>query len=109
MLVDLLEKQYYDAVDRKNDSSKLFLVHAVLELASARKSRMVDNLLAIVYNDEKRHEIPDYALDMHTFRGKKMGRGLEHFFDEGAKLENQAFEDPYEKQAFEALKNKKKT
>jgi replication-associated recombination protein RarA len=109
LIIDVLEKQYYDAVDHKKDSSRLFLVHAVLYLARAPKSRMVDNLLAIVYNDERELEIPDYALDMHTIRGRKMGRGLKHFFAEGAKLENQAFEDQYEKQAFEALKNKKKT
>ena len=43
---------------------------------------------------------------MHTYKGRKMGRGLEHFFDEGAKLENQVLEDPYEKKAFETLKKK---
>ena len=107
MTVDVLEKQYYDAVDRKNDSSRLFLVHAVLYLARSPKSRVVDNLLAVVYNDETHLEIPDYALDMHTYSGKKMGRGLEHFFAEGAKLENITIEDPYEKKAFEALKKKK--
>ncbi|WP_074818989.1 MULTISPECIES: hypothetical protein [Bradyrhizobium] len=31
-------------------------------------------------------EIPDYALDMHTMKGKAMGRGLDHFRKEGAKL-----------------------
>ena len=109
LIVDVLEKQYYDAVDRKNDSSRLFLVHAVLYLARSPKSRMVDNLLAVVYNDENKLEIPDYALDMHTYRGRKMGRGLDHFFAEGAKLEKQAFEDPYEEEAFEVLKKKKKS
>jgi hypothetical protein len=24
-------------------------------------------------------EIPDYALDMHTMKGKAMGRSLDHF------------------------------
>lgn len=32
--------------------------------------------------------MPDYALDKHTGRGKKMGRGLKHFIEEGAKLNN---------------------
>jgi hypothetical protein len=35
-------------------------------------------------------EIPDYALDMHTMKGKAMGRGLDHFRKEGAKLVNRA-------------------
>jgi hypothetical protein len=30
--------------------------------------------------------IPDYALDMHTIKGKAMGRGLDHFRTEGGKL-----------------------
>ena len=108
LIIDVLEKNYDDAVRRENDSSRLFLVHAVLYLARSPKSRIVDNLLTIVYNSEERLEIPDYALDMHTFRGRKMGRGLEHFFTEGAKLANQALEDPYEKKAFETLMKKKK-
>lgn len=106
LIVDVLEKQY-DAAGKK-DSSRLFVVHAVLYLARSPKSRIVDNLLSVVYNDEERLEIPDYALDMHTYRGKRMGRGLDHFFAEGAKLVKQKFEDPYEKKAFEALKKKKK-
>ena len=105
LIVDVLEKQY--TADKKN--SRLFLVHAVLYLARSPKSRIVDNLLSVVYNDEERLEIPDYALDMHTYRGRKMGRGYEHFFDEGTKLEKQALADPYEKKAIEALKKKKKT
>ena len=31
-------------------------------------------------------EIPDYALDMHTINGKAMGRGLDHFRKEAARL-----------------------
>jgi len=30
--------------------------------------------------------IPDYALDMHTADGKKLGRGLRHFLEEGAQV-----------------------
>ena len=30
--------------------------------------------------------IPDCALDQHTMKGKAMGRGLDHFRKEGAKL-----------------------
>jgi len=30
--------------------------------------------------------IPDWANDQHTLQGRKMGRGLDHFRKEGAKL-----------------------
>ena len=36
--------------------------------------------------------IPDYALDMHTVQGKRMGRGLSHFIEDGSILENRAEE-----------------
>ncbi len=108
ILVDVLERNYYQMLDKKDNPNRLFLVHAVLQLARSPKSRIVDNLLITVYNTEEKLEIPDYALDMHTHRGRKMGRGLEHFFAEGAKLANQALEDSYEKRAFETLMQKKK-
>lgn len=34
-------------------------------------------------------EVPDYAVDKHTARGKRMGRGLAHFLNEGSKLNNE--------------------
>jgi hypothetical protein len=37
----------------------------------------------------ERPHIPDVALDMHTERGRKMGRGLAHFLGEGALVENE--------------------
>ena len=46
-------------------------------------------------------EIPDYALDMHTMKGKAMGRGLDHFRKEGAKLvPPPTADDPYEDEAY---------
>src|SRR5450759_1319930 len=53
LLIDVLEKQYYDAVARKNDSRRLFLVHAVLYLARSQKSRIVDDLLITAYDNIK--------------------------------------------------------
>ncbi|HEY3228555.1 MAG TPA: hypothetical protein VGJ87_04995, partial [Roseiflexaceae bacterium] len=37
-------------------------------------------------------EVPDVALDMHTGRGRKMGRGVEYFFTEGMVVEPEAME-----------------
>jgi replication-associated recombination protein RarA len=73
-----------------------FLVHAVIVLARAHKSRTVDHALMVMYEgDRKRLEIPDYALDKHTLRGKRMGRGHEHFFTEGARIVGETIPDPY--------------
>jgi hypothetical protein len=45
--------------------------------------------------------IPDYALDQHPLEGCKMGRGLDHFRAEGAKLVlPPTADDPYEHEAY---------
>jgi hypothetical protein len=45
--------------------------------------------------------IPDFALDQHTLQGKAMGRGLDHFRTEVAKLIPQpTADDPYEDEAY---------
>ena len=44
--------------------------------------------------------IPDHALDMHTMKGNAMGRGLDHFRKEGARLVPEPTgDDPYEAEA----------
>jgi hypothetical protein len=40
--------------------------------------------------------IPDRAYDMHTYEGKKKGRGLEHFFNEAASVRNERFPNDWE-------------
>jgi len=91
--------------DTDHNPERLFLVHAVLLLVRARKSRIVDHALIAYYNnDEDVREVPDYALDKHTIRGRRMGRGFKHFFEHGAKLENvSSLEDPYAAKAKEIL------
>jgi hypothetical protein len=44
-------------------------------------------------------EIPDYAVDHHTARGRRMGRSEATVYDESYRLENQALPDPYEAEA----------
>ena len=45
--------------------------------------------------------IPDYALDMDTMKGKAMGRDLDRFRKEGAKLVPTPTEPaPYEEEAY---------
>ena len=83
--------------DIKHGPERLFLVHAVIELARAKKSRMVDHALIVFYEGAReKREIPDYAKDMHTGEGRRMGRGVEHFWTERAQTENKAGgDDPY--------------
>jgi replication-associated recombination protein RarA len=85
---------------------RVFLVHAVVALARARKSRMLDHALVVMYAGERpTPEVPDYALDRHTQRGRELGRGFDHFVAEGARLENEAGDvaDEYADEARELL------
>jgi replication-associated recombination protein RarA len=108
LIIETLEKQYLNArEERRNDSYRLFLTDAITTLARSKKSRVNDDLLNIVYgriqHEDLRLPMPDYALDMHTSRGKRMGRGLDYFFAEGCKLNNEAFDNPYTEKAKEIL------
>ncbi|MFI5284126.1 MAG: hypothetical protein ACHQ0J_13500 [Candidatus Dormibacterales bacterium] len=80
----------------------LFLAHAVLLLSRALKSRIVDHALMVFWfgGERKGWSIPDYALDQHTSRGRRLKRGVKHFFSEGALLANPAaLPDHYAKRA----------
>lgn len=67
---------------------RLYVAHAVLLLARCKKSRLVDHFNIWHFRNPVKPVIPDFALDKHTRRGKRLKRGLGHFFEEGAKLEN---------------------
>jgi replication-associated recombination protein RarA len=77
----------------KNTGATMFLVNAVTAMCRAPKSRLSDDLNHVVHRRsiEDWMEIPDYALDKHTARGKRLGRGFDHWITEGAKLEDSPY------------------
>ena len=106
---------YFNYSDIKKDKKdgrpeRIFLAHAVIQLCRAKKSRMVDYAIIKYWrqHDSVRVEVPDYAYDQHTGRGKQMGRGLDHFFTEGSFCNNhveQPFESEYKADALNLRKN----
>jgi replication-associated recombination protein RarA len=76
----------------KLNPDRMFLTHAVLLLCRAKKSRIVDNAMNLFWkgHTEMQRDIPEWALDKHTLRGKRMGRSWDHFWDEGCKLVNES-------------------
>lgn len=76
-------KALYDTwlmfLNRKNKHmpERLYSTQAVMMLARAPKSRMVDNAVWATYGHEDPlvPEIPDYALDAHTQAGRAAGKG----------------------------------
>lgn len=67
-----------------------FLGLVILYLCRCLKNREGDDFACYVIERRKkgwRIEIPDYALDDHTDRGRKMGRGNEFWYQESCKLD----------------------
>jgi replication-associated recombination protein RarA len=110
--VRALYDNWLDFKKAKKNAENMFIVHAVMILARAKKSRAVDNALVINYLEQPEwREVPDVAIDKHTLRGKRMGRGFEHFISEGSVVTNEdtSVDDPYKERAFEIfLRSEKK-
>jgi replication-associated recombination protein RarA len=89
--------QNWQIITAKNHEEGIIpITHAILLLARSKKSRTVDNAKMFALKSDYRPDVPDYALDTHTRRGKRMGRSLQFFLDEGSKLNNVAdIDDPY--------------
>lgn len=85
----------------------LFFVHAIRFLSQAPKDRTTDNLKNIVkleFAHGRTPEIPDFALDKHTEKGRAMGRDFKHFLEEGSRLENEVeVEENYRDRLLELL------
>ena len=78
------------------DEAKLHFIHAVLQLVRSPKSRIVDHALITFFEGPREKKtIPDWALDIHTGRGRALGRGQQHFFEVGTKLNNIILRDDY--------------
>jgi replication-associated recombination protein RarA len=111
----LTVRALYENWIANEDEGQLYVVHAVLLLVHAKKSRLVDHATIAAFGPREngyktllaKREVPDYAVDKHTERGRKLGRGFKHFFDDGAQLGNRAdTSDPYESRVRAALEEK---
>ncbi len=91
-VIQALYEMYRDQKKKRDNqgSEWLFLAHAVMLLCRASKSRLVDWTVIAMWGEHEQKElpIPDYAYDKHTAKGRSMGRGLDHFYQEGTKLSN---------------------
>ncbi len=97
------ENYEYDACDRA-----LFFIHAIRYLCSCKKDRSSDICKNIVLHELKQGitpEIPDYALDMHTRRGREAGRDVMHFLLEASKVTPEAdtMQESYKRQLIEII------
>jgi replication-associated recombination protein RarA len=98
-----LKKEYDKEPKKKSRSFRMVLANAILSMCRAKKSRIGDEFQIVIYGRREQGwklDIPDYAIDMHTSRGRNMGRRAEHFWTEGVKLENEfRLKNPYREEA----------
>ena len=70
--------------------SDMYIGTAIRAMCRAPKSRETDHfILAVGYGVGVAGgpgDVPDYVFDMHTHRGRSLGRGTDHFRAEAAKL-----------------------
>jgi replication-associated recombination protein RarA len=95
MLIATLREQYYLVRTKpRGTSERLVLATAILAMCRCPKTRASDDLQSVVWRRRAyegwKPEVPDVALDKHTKRGRRMGRGLDHWQAEGTKLANEA-------------------
>jgi hypothetical protein len=91
LMVPELRSQYFEfrSSPGKDGAARMVLTNLVVLMCRSPKSRLADELKTIVCDDRERGlrlEIPDYAVDKHTLRGKRKGRGMEHWLKEGCLL-----------------------
>jgi replication-associated recombination protein RarA len=108
VLVHALKQQYLDMVARPGQASELLcLSNAILAMSRAPKSRLADNFMTVIQQERAQNglklEVPDYALDKHTLKGKQKGRGWEFFNKVSSMIENKSdkFKDIYKARADE--------
>ena len=102
ILVPCARETYFDLRSHPSGGgvARLALANVILLMCRTAKTRLAVHLDTVV-EQERRHgqklEVPDYALDKHTQRGRGLKRGYEHFFTEAAKLVPMAMDvpDPY--------------
>lgn len=97
--------------DYPKGSHRLMLSNAILAMCRAPKSRVADDFQITIYRRRREWkspggqpwhlDIPEWALDMHTKRGRNAGRGRSHFNEVGTVLENESksVPNPYKPKA----------
>lgn len=85
-------KQSFDYLTLRKDigAKKLPFTHAIVMLVKSRKSRFMDHAITVYWqqNRDEMKPVPEWAYDKHTRKGKAMGRGLQHFYDDACLICN---------------------
>lgn len=84
----------------------IFFLYAIRYLCKCKKERSTDHIKNIIMKENEKGEIPeipDYAIDMHTNKGRfELKRDVFYFLDEASKVEplSDNYDDTYFKQLY---------
>lgn len=87
----------------------IFFMYAIRYLCKCQKERTTDHIKNIVMKEFENGyipSIPDYAIDMHTIKGREMGRDIFYFLDEASKVKPlwNDYDDSYRQKLYEMYK-----
>lgn len=90
----------------------IFFLHAIRYMCQSSKERSTDHIKNIIMKEFERGyvpEIPDYAIDMHTIKGRAMGRDVFYFLDEASKVEPlwEGYDDSYRQTLYKLCQQEK--
>jgi replication-associated recombination protein RarA len=91
----------------------IFFIHAIRYMCKSPKERSSDHIKNIVMKEFEQGympEIPDYAVDMHTMKGRAMGRDVFFFLDEASKVSPQweGYDDSYRQTLYTMCREEQK-
>jgi len=94
-ILEALNQQRLRMADRGD--RWMYSVHAVRLLATAKKDNTTMELACwaqfVTARGERKVEVQDFMVDLHTKRGAAMGRDVAHWWNDGAKLFNKLNEE----------------
>lgn len=105
-IVTDLKNNYFELKEAKQVDKVINGIKAIKVLCDAKKDRIVNEIydyLRFKRKDGLRKEIPDYAIDKHTKKGKAQNLGYEHFLNVAGKINN-IVENKDDKYLIELLK-----
>lgn len=96
----------YKTVDADKKKHRIFITRAIVDLCNYPKNRNADHMQILtdkmLENGEK-PEIPEYALDKHTRRGKMAGKSTIDFLKAEYEALQPLMEDEEDKQSYNKL------
>lgn len=92
VLVEMCRLLYF-RLPPQNEARFMIVFFVVRRMCQVSKSRAVDDGYTMMAQTLRKSrdlpEIPDIAFDLHTRKGKQLGRGLKHYVEEASAADNE--------------------